>query len=275
MALTKNAAPAFENPDAPDAGAESAADARVRAALGSKVNPAETVEKIVVDEVMDAKPADTKPAAASTSTAVAPAANHAVASSIMKANPFTEIKNQLHVNFDELVAIKVVNGNIMNRKTGKSMGTTCVLELISFQDQWVMSPAAKKEDKEALAYLKFSDDGTYAKGTGELLTDWQAKAVEAGYKDATIVKRVVLVGAVADGGKCSDMVGDLVQIDLAPRSKANWETYQINTAFKVGKGLFPASENPLMVRIKAVPQAKNGNDWTDAEFQAGYLPYTE
>jgi hypothetical protein len=263
MALTKTA-PVFENPDVEVEG-ESAADARVRAQLGAKVNAAPAEDP--APAAAEAKP--------SASREVAAAPTHAVATSIMKANPFDAIKNQLHVNFDELVQIKVTNGNVVNRKTGKLLGVTCVLELISFQDQWVMSPAAKKEDKEAQNYLKFSDDGVHVKGTGDLMTDVLNLAIEAGYKDSKIVKRVILVGAVTDGGKCPDMVGDLVQIDLAPRSMANWNTYQINTAFKVGKGLFPADQNPLSVRIIAVPQAKNGNDWTDAEFKAGYLPYTE
>jgi hypothetical protein len=262
MALTKSA-PQFENPDAEVDGAESAADARVRAALGDKVQ-----ETSAVEETPAATPEPSK-------SAVAPAANHAVAASIMKANPFTGIKNALKVNYDELVQIKVTNGNVINRKTKKPMGPTCVLDLISIQDQWVMSPAAKTDDKEAGAYLKFSDDGVHVKGTGELLTDWQKKAVEVGYTKASIVKRMILVGAVVDGGKCPEMMGELVQIDLAPRSMGNFNTYQINTAYKVGKGLFPASENPLAVRIKAVPQSGNGNDWTDAEFIAGYLPYTD
>ena len=265
MALTKNPAPQFEAPE--DTGNESAADARVRAALASKVNEAEP--EPAAEEAAPAAKAEP-----SKSTEVATKAANAVvsASSIMKANPFEAIKNALHVNFDELQHIKVVSGNVQYRKGNRIMGESIVLELISFQDQFVMSPSAKKDDKEAINYLKFSDDGVHVKGTNELLTDWRERAIEAGYTDSKIVPRVILVGAVVDGGKCPDLVNELVQLDLAPRSVSNFKTYQVNTAFRLGRGLIPSDVNPLLIRIKAVPQTKNGNDWTDAEFEPGFQP---
>jgi hypothetical protein len=219
-------------------------------------------------------PAAAAPApAASTSTAVAPATTSAVATSIMASDPTASLEDALRVDYDSLTAIMVTNGNVVPKASPTSlMGDHVGLELISFQNHWVCSPGGESKDEESKEFLKFSDDGKYVRGTNDLLTDAVAAAIAAGYPKAAIKERLILVGAMFYAGKDKkgqpneELLGELVQIDLAPRSMGKFKAYRANAAYKVSKGQVQP-EAARRVRLSAVPQSKGSNNWTDAEFR--------
>ncbi len=281
MALTKNnPAAKFENPDddngeAGDQTQALSADERV-AAQAAK-NAARSAAAPAA-----AAPAAAAPAAASVSqsreVAAAPAANLAV--SVMQHNPLAACKNALHVDYDTLTQIMVTNGNVALKETKELLGDHVGLEVISFQDQWVCSPGGDSKDEESKEFLKFSDDGVYVRGTDQLLTEAVKLARDAGYDKADVKKRMTLVGALIYPGRdkkgnvVDELQDELVQIDLAPRSKSNFEAYQVNAAFKVSRNLLDP-QAALRVCMYAKVQSKGDNNWTDADFrplvEADYL----
>lgn len=207
LAKPKNspAAPAFENPDE-----------------GGNTS----VETSAADTAADAAPARTTALAAASTRAVgAPAVSNA------QMRILDGLKNSIPVEFNTLVQVQAVQGTFSDKEKDESLGDTIEMELMSFQDNYVCSPNADEADTEL---VKFSDDGITAKdGTdmathlAELLLDWPK---------AKITKRVVLVGPLLSRTKGDGLVDELIQIDLAPTSKAMFDRYMANCAWKIKSG---------------------------------------
>lgn len=259
MALNKNAdqtssAKAFEAPDDEQGGTAAtqtrtlSADDRIAAQLAKEQAAAPVQEQ----------------AASQTTAVAAKATGGAVVSSIAKANPYAALKNAIRVDYNTLPALMATNGNIQYKKTKKLMGDTIGLELISIQDHWVMSPGGESDDEESKKFLMYSDDGIMSRD-GESMADGVARAKAAGYDKAAIKKRLILVGAIFDGGKSPELVGDVVQIDCAPSTANNFNQHQISTAYKVGKGLASA-DRALMLKLTADVKDENKKQWTEIVF---------
>lgn len=259
MALNKNAdstpAKNFEAPDGDEAGG----------AVETQTRTLSPDERIAAQLEKEKASTPVQEQAASQTTAVAAkASGGAVVSSIAKANPYLALKNAIRVDYNTLPALMATSGGIQYKKTKKMMGDTVGLELISIQDHWVMSPGGDSNDEESLQYLKYSDDGVLTRD-GESMADAVVAAKKAGYEKAAIKKRLILVGAIFDGGKMPELVGDVVQIDCAPNTANNFNQHQISTAFKVGKGMMSA-EGALMLKLMADVKDENKRQWTELLF---------
>jgi hypothetical protein len=105
------------------------------------------------------------------------------------------------------------------------------------------------------------------RGTNDLLTDAVELAKQAGYSEARIVERQILVASLVDPGvKAPELKDELVQIDLAPRSSGNFKKHRIGVAHRISKGLWPEGTNPYHVAMSCDVQSKGDNNWTDAIF---------
>lgn len=256
MALKQNAETSgknFEAPDEENGGEGVAATGR-----------APTADERIAAQLEKEKASAPEQAAAQTTAVAAKATGGAVVTSIAKANPYTALKNAIRVDYNTLPALMATNGNIQHKKTKKLMGDTIGLELISIQDHWVMSPGGDSNDDESLQYLKYSDDGVLTRD-GESMAEAVKAAKDAGYDKAAIKKRLILVGAIFDGGKLPDLVGEVVQIDCAPNTANNFNQHQISTAYKVGKGLATA-ERALMLKLTAEVKDERKLQWTELSF---------
>lgn len=259
MALTKNAdSSKFE--DGPDNGA---------AETSSETTQTQTADERVAAAV-ERQAAANPDAPATPKTEVVAAKPNAVVvqSSIAKKDPFLQIENALHVDYNTLMPLMASNGNIIKKEGQKLLGDTIKAELISIQKHWVMSPGGKTDDPESMKFLKFSDDGKTVRGTGELLTSVQEAAVNAGFTEARIVEREIIVGMLLDCLKEKDLIGELFQMDLAPGSCRNLQRYRLTQAakFAMGTATQADADNALKVTIQAVPMSKGKFNWTDAVF---------
>ena len=202
---TDKTAPAFENPDAGE---------------GTSVESAGT------ESAAEAAPAKTTALAAASTRAVgAPAVSNA------DMRILDSLKDSIRVDFNTLVQVQAVQGTFSDKEKDDSLGDTITMELMSFQDNYVCSPNADEADTEL---VKFSDDGITAKdGTdmaahlAQLLLDWPK---------AKITKRVVLVGPLLERAKGDGLIDELIQLDLAPTSKAMFDRYMANCAWKIKSG---------------------------------------
>jgi hypothetical protein len=257
MALNKNAqTPAFEalDDDAVDQGAaiRSSAQERLAAAAASH---AET------------KPAEETVTSSSTAVATTKPLGGQVAARKPMVNPLELLKNAFPVQFDTLRGLKVTNGNFVDQMTGKVIGDTLGMELLSYQDQWVISPGV--DGDEGKEHVRYSDDG-HTTTQGEDCNDYLAKLKKAGFDEAKMSKRTVVAGALFDIGDkgrkvLPELQDSLVQISLAPTSKASFDRYTLDQAFKIGKG-FISPDGAQLLKIECAPQSKNGKDWTVANF---------
>ena len=177
------------------------------------------------------------PAPAATPTPVTAVATTHPAGAVVVAstaiNPFAEMKNAYTVDYNTLAQLLASNGNFMTKEDNILLGDTVVLQLMSFQDNWVVSPGADTD--EARKLVRYSNDGINTKD-GEDIAQYISDLKAAGYNKAYLSKRVILVGALLDAGKAPQLNETLMQIDLAPTSKSLYERHVIQSAFDVGRG---------------------------------------
>lgn len=204
------------------------------------------VENSAADTVAEATPAKTTALAAASSRAVgAPAVSNA------EMRILDSLKDAIRVEFNTLVQVQAVQGTFSEKEKEVSLGDTIEMELMSFQDNYVCSPNADEADTDL---VKFSDDGITAKdGTDmaehlrTLLLDWPK---------AKITKRVVLVGPLLSRSKGDGLVDELVQLDLPPTSKAMFDRYMANCAWKIKSGKLDPEASK---RIKLTARVAKGS----------------
>jgi hypothetical protein len=202
----------------------------------------------------------------STSTAVAAKpAQTALAPSNLKMMDFVaQSKDRYRVDWNTLDRIQANNGNFLDLGDNKkSMGATIQMRLLSWQDSWQVSPGSDSE--EAKQYVRYSDDGKVTK-QGENIEQYLEK-LRGMYPNASCDHRVVIAGVLEGAEKGSRLEGQLVQIDLSKTSKQEFDKYQINTAYKLGKGLLTQESVELMTMKAEVVSGKNNRSWTKVNFE--------
>lgn len=208
--------------------------------------------------------AEAEAAKPSEQTAVAARPAGAVAVPMHKLNPFKEIENVFPVKFNTLTAIMANQGNFIHKDSNKTMGDTIVLELVSSQKHWVLSPGGDTNDDESLPFVKYSDDGITSQD-GLDMNECLARTKAAGYDKAKIAERTILVGCLIDPGKVKDLADQMVQIDLPPSSAAHYDRHQLSTAFAISKGKASA-EGQTIVKMECTVKTKGKLTWTEVLF---------
>lgn len=259
MALNKPNAgtPKFEDPE--NEGVEQTAEqiaAEQRAAAQKRLQAAAGERKT-----------EEKPA--STGTALTTPIGGQVTKAKPMVNPLEPLKNAFPVEFDTLRNLQINQGNVIDRETGKLLGDTIGLELLSFQDQWVVGPGGDDKSEEAKDLVRYSDDGITST-KGDDMQEHLERLRSLGYKDAKITERMVICGALIDIGEkgkknVPDLQDSLVQINLPPTSKAAFKRYQMDQAFRIGKGLIEP-DGAQIVKIECSIVTKGDLTWTVASF---------
>ena len=197
-------------------------------------------------------PVGQAPAAAT--TAVATQQGGALGAVRTMANPLGDLKNALTVDYNTLEQVIATNGNFMLRENDKVLGDEVLFEVLSHQDSWVVSP---EDQKAPIEVVKFSNDGL-------VCTDGTAVAEHLiflrtnGYPRAKLKQRAVVVGALMKTSKPVDMVeGTLVQFDLSPASRTQWDRFTANTAFQVKMGKFKSDQ---VTKVRATTEIAKGPD---------------
>lgn len=234
---------------------------------GQETRPLTADERVAAAAAKAAAKEEAKPA--STQTAVQAKSANLPAMGITKSDPFKQLENALTVEWNTLPRIMPTNGNFQNKETQKLMGDTIVLELLSIQDHYVVSPGGDIDDEEAKPFIKYSDDGIKTR-EGQLVTEAVQEAIAAGYTKASCKKRMILVAAVVDGGKAPEMKDELVQMDCAPNTVKNFNQYRIGNAFQIGRGT-KVAEGSNIIEVFTIVKSEKKMNWTEAGFRA-YTP---
>jgi hypothetical protein len=194
--------------------------------------------------------------------AIATAKNTAIAASAPKFQAaLAEYENALPaVDFGVLPRLKGSNGLILDGDNGK-LGSKIKLTLISFNDQFVISPGV--DDADATKFVRYSLDGITIDSTGESVADYvqRLKTVE-GYEDADIKKYAELVGILNESEKESEHVGNMVQISLSPQSRKSFEAYRLQRSVKQKMGRIAEGDAGDELVISAVVKTMGNYTFT-------------
>lgn len=176
-------------------------------------------------------------------------------------------KNALRVDWNTLHRLQANNGNFLDLENNKkALGSEMVLEIMSFQDNWQISPGVS--DPDAAQYVRYSDDGRTT-NQGEDCVEYLAALKEAGYQDAKLTQRVTLAGVVESMRDASEMEGKMIQIDLSQTSRGMFDRHRFQIALDIQKGRRNA-DTINRVKMKCNVQSRGANSWTTVAFD--YAP---
>ena len=156
------------------------------------------------------------------------------------------LKGAFHVAYDSLTSLQATQGRLVERESAKPLGAWADFELMSYQDQYVVSPNDDKAPKE---HVRYSEDGIVC-SDGTDVKAHLADLKELGYANARVNARYVVVGAILGAEKSDHLNGTLAQIDLSPKSKAQFDRYQVQSAYDLAKGKITAQQ-AVRVRMTA------------------------
>lgn len=201
-------------------------------------------------------PAKTVAPAKTAALVTAPKQGGLVASVAPKVNMnhVKDLKDKFTVQYDSLAQLQASQGQFMDRESGLSLGSELLFELLSYQEQFVVSP---NDDKAGKDMVRYSSDGvTCSDGTD--VKQHLADLRELGWANARVNSRYIIVGALLAAEKSDKMDGVLVQIDLSPKSRSQFDRYLIQSAFDLAKGKI--TEAQATVLDVSAEVAKNTND---------------
>lgn len=171
-------------------------------------------------------------------------------------------KDAFKVDWNTLHRIQAVQGSFVDVENNKKeIGKSLVLELLSFQDNYQISPGTDVESDAQ--YVRYSDDGITTT-QGENCAEYLQAMKDAGYEAVKMAKRCTLAGIVhvADD---PEIVNQMVQIDLPPTSKNMFDRFQMQASLDVARGIRTEDQlNPM--KMTARVQSKGKNSWTVVEF---------
>lgn len=173
-----------------------------------------------------------------------------------------KFKDALRVDYNTLEQVIPNQGNFVCRESKKVLGDTLDFELLSFQDSYVVAP---EDDKAPKDIVRYSDDGQMC-SDGTPVAEHLHWLKTNGYPKARLKQRTVVVGAIMSTSKKVDMEGNLVQFDLSPANRTQWERHTANLAFKVKIGKYTEDQ---VSKVRATAElATNlvGQTYTLAKF---------
>lgn len=179
-------------------------------------------------------------------------------------NVLEDLKNSLTVDYNTLANLQINQGNYLIRESKKMLGDAVDFELLSYQDQWVISPGV--DGDEAGEFVRYSNDGVIT-SQGENCVDYLKRLQEADYPKAAMKQRCILVLnllAVSKKG-CEEFLDSLYQVDLPPSSKSKFDAYRAQASFHVARGKKTADQ-AVMIRSTVTVVEKNKMSWSVADF---------
>jgi hypothetical protein len=223
----------------------------------SKINPQFESQ----DETSSAAPEVATPTPTTAVATTKPQAVVAKPSFSSITNPITGLKDAVKVAYDSLTCLVASNGNFLERESKKSVGDEIVFELLSWQDSYVVQAGDDKAPKDT---VKYSDDGVVC-SDGTLVKEHLEALRESGFEKAGVKERAVVVGSVVSCAKGPQLVDDLVQFDLSPKSKGKFSRYQLMAlnALRLGKA---TAESVTKVRARTELATAGNNTYTVVVF---------
>ena len=173
----------------------------------------------------------------------------------------TEVfKDAMRIDWDTFPMMKTSQGRITSMVGGTKVdfGKWVDFDLLSYQDNWLVSPGGDTDEAKKLA--KYSDDGKVLKDSGQLVTEYIDNLKSMGYNEARLAQRMIaLVSLVNCEGDANIPEGQLFQIDMAPTSRSAFEQYRKQSAFDISKSRLSADSWASGIRGTASVRTQTGS----------------
>lgn len=153
----------------------------------------------------------------------------------------------------------------------KEMGKQVKMQLMSWNERYIVTTTV--DNDEANALVKYSLDGKSIDGTGQLVADYIKFLVSEGYESACSKKYYALYGflvATSPEGALTEVPAadrEIVAVQVAPRSVAQFTAYQLTHGVKVSQGLVKDTDLLLLTQEKKTGKVKA---YASIKFSAAY-----
>lgn len=169
-----------------------------------------------------------------------------------------DIKNFLPpVDFGVLPRLVGAQGALLDPDK-KSLGATVDIELISWNDEYVVTPGVDTE--AAKKDVKYSRDGeNLDDGSGLTVAEYlEILRTTKGYSSPAVKQYVQLVCILKKAAQPTDLLESMVQVSLSPQSRKGFEGFRLQESVKVRLGsVTPESIRKLTVRAEPKTMGKN------------------
>lgn len=173
-----------------------------------------------------------------------------------------DVENYFPVEFGVLPRLKASNGNLIDGDDNL-LGDAIDLQVVSWNRNFVAGPCSNNAPTDLVKYSL--DRDAFADGSGTL-DDHINELKDAGYPDACIKEYYEVVAELVKAAKPTELIGELVQLQLSPTSVKEFEKYRLQTSFKIARGRL-SEEQGSFVKASAVVVSAKGNTWTKMTFK--------
>ena len=219
-----------------------------------------------VTETVAAAAAETKDVAAK-ETAAAPAVASKPGSFWLTSPAIQQIVDEADTQtFDRIVGS---SGNLKLYSTNKSVGNWITFQVMAEKRKRSISPNGPSGDTEQKQYFAAAYDNQLSSRGNDIEEDL-AIAKDAGYDKAKISEYLDLyVMVVATADESSDLVGEIVTIQLASVAKSAWISFKSGLQIKAEMGMLKLAEDGKPPVLKAFAKAETNQarqDYTTIKF---------
>lgn len=169
-------------------------------------------------------------------------------------------KDAMRVDWDTFPMMKTGQGRITSMVGGTKVafGQWVNFDLLSYQDNWLVSPGGDTDEAKKLA--KYSDDGKFLKDSGQSVLEYIDELKAMGYKEARLAQRLIALISLSDCEGTADIPdGQLFQIDMAPTSRSAFEQYRKQSAWDMAQGKLDGDTWAKGVRATATVRTQAGS----------------
>lgn len=225
--------------------------------MALKKKPVNTTEEEIAATTETETPAPTE----ATTTAVAPVAKTPTPPPAKKAEMtgllFANKQDLHHAPFGTLPRLKASNGNITD-SDGKILGSFVDVQIMSWNNIWVISPNDKAAPKELVRYSY--DNKTFEEDPSVDVVEYLQDMKHA-WPNAASKQYAEVICVLHNSEKSSELKGKMVQLNLAPTSQKAFEGFFLTGAFEISSGA-ASPEQAELIRFTATIARSNGNEWT-------------
>lgn len=239
-------------------------------ALRTGTSPAfEQMDDVAVAEKPEVQVEAAPAAQPSTQTSVAAAKPTAVGAATKFKPALVNLENAIdptNISFGIFPKVTVSTGGFMV-DGDQNIGQDIVLEIMSWNKRWVVSPGSN--DKEAGELARFSIDGVHVDGEDTLLLDYVRHLKDVmGYDKASVKEYFAVWGELVSDkdGVVAPENRRIVELQCSPKTVGQFQRYQIELGMKVSRGIVKETS---IVKCHANVGKQDKNTFGYATFTAG------
>ena len=211
---------------------------------------------VVHKEQAPAQPPAVKP----TQQAAVPSLSNPV---VMDSLVLAECKDKFVAEYGMLPRITISNGQFLDNDK-KPLGARIVFQVLSFNTNWTVAP---NDTNAPIELVKYSLDGITIDGEPDLtVAEHLSDLKQNNWPQAKANEYLEVVVNLIEAEKPTELINEMVQLQLSPTSKKEFEGFRMQTSFKMANGILPLNAaSRIEAKAELASNAKK-QTWTKAKF---------